>query len=248
MSLFNDEAFVITHSEWKETSLIVRCFTREHGKLNFMAKGIKRPKTRIGSPLDSFSHVKIIYYLKQGKDLASLKEAYTLDHFPSIRTDLKRFAAVSFFFEILDIGLAPHERHSDVFNLTTDFLNSINSRDWKAGILPSYFLRLSAGLGFAPRLDKCLVCGTSQNLTHFDQNAGQSVCQSCRKHSENTIPLPKHVGIEINKKHDSERNDKVRILWPQESLSDFFNFFRHFMEYHFEKRIKSGDFLLSQIT
>lgn len=248
MALFNDEAFIITHSEWKETSLIVRCFTREHGKLNFMAKGVRRLKSRIGSPLDSFSHVKIIYYLKQGGDLSSLKEAYTLDHFPSIRTDLKRFAAVSFFFEMLDIALAPHERHSDIFKLTADFLNSINDRDWTEGFLPSYFLRLSARLGFAPRLDKCQVCGTSNNLTHFDQNAGQCVCLSCRKDSEMTIALPERLWKEMTGSLAGERNEMDRIFLPQEALHDFFHFMRQFLEYHFEKRIKSGDFLLSQFS
>jgi DNA repair protein RecO (recombination protein O) len=244
MTLFNDEAFVITHSDWKETSLIIRCFTREHGKLNLMAKGIRRPKTRIGSPLESFSHVKIIYYLKQGKDLASLKEAYTLSHYPSIRMDLKRFAAVSFFFEILDIGLAPHERHSDVFDLTAGFLDSINDQNWENGSLPPCFFDLSKKLGFAPRLDSCLVCGTNRNLTHFDPGAGQCVCQTCKRNSEKIIPLPEKIMREMT----THANWMDRTLWRPDMLQDFFRFLRHFLEYHFEKRIKSGDFLISQIS
>ncbi|MBN1902280.1 DNA repair protein RecO [Candidatus Sumerlaeota bacterium] len=245
MSLFNDEGFVITRSEWKESSLIVRFFTREHGKLNFMAKGIRRAKTRIGSFLDSFSRVKIIYYLKQGNDLASLKEAFTINLYPSLRADLRRFAAVSFYFEILDIGLAPHERHEDIFSLTSEFLDTIDKPEWVAESLPWYFLEIAGRLGYAPRLEKCFVCGTSQNLAHFDLDAGQCVCQNCRKDSEKVIPMPQYLASEIK---GGVSNEGGSIALPSHALPDFFHFMKDFLEYRFEKRIKSGDFLITQMA
>jgi len=150
MPLLKDEAFVIAATDWRETSRIIRCFAREHGKIGLVAKGARGIKSQMGSAFESFSRIRFIVYAKPGADLFTLKEAETAEYYRALRIDLMRFAAASFFFEILDKGMAAHERNEALFNLTADFLQGMNTGEWSIETAPSYFLRLIAALGFAP--------------------------------------------------------------------------------------------------
>jgi len=248
MALITDEAFVITSSEWRETSLIIRCYTREHGKLGIIAKGIRRPKTRIGSPLETFSHVEIVFFLKPGADLATLKEADTLDYYPMIRKDLVRFGLASFFFEILDSGVEAHERHPALYTLISHFLSALNREDLPPESVSPYFLFLAGELGFSPRLDKCALCPSLDNLLFFDPGQGRTVCSGCKGKGRNLIPLPKTLRDEMIKALSQEQGDKEFEPWPREIVPPFFLLIERFIEYHLEKRLKSADFLLKQIA
>lgn len=150
MPLLKDEAFVIAATDWRETSRIIRCFAREQGKIGLVAKGARSAKSQIGSAFESFSRIRIVVYAKPGADLFTLKEAETAEYFPAIRKDLIRFAAASFFFEILDKGLAAHERNEALFDLTANYLHGMNAEEWGIDSAPPYFLQLVAALGFAP--------------------------------------------------------------------------------------------------
>lgn len=248
MALFSDEAFVISSSEWKETSIIVRCYTREHGKLGVVAKGIRRPKTRIGSALETFSRVKIVFFLRPGADLATLKEADTLDYYPKIRQDLVRFGLASFFFEILDSGVEARERHPELYHLILNFLSALNRENLPPACVCPYFLFLARELGFSPRLDKCALCPSLDNLLFFDPGKGRTVCSECQGKGRNLIPLPKTLREEMIKALSQEPGGKEFEPWPGEIVPPFFLLIGQFIEYHLERRMKSADFLLKQIA
>jgi DNA repair protein RecO (recombination protein O) len=248
MALITDEAFVISSSEWKETSIIVRCYTREHGKLGIIAKGIRRPKSRIGSPLETFSRVKIVFFLRPGADLATLKETDTLDHYPMIRQDLVRFGLASFFFEILDSGVEVRERHPELYDLISHFLTALNRENLRPDCVCPYFLFLARELGFSPRLDKCALCPSLDNLLFFDPGQGRTVCSGCKGKGRNLIPLPKTLRDEMIKALSQEQGDKEFEPWPREIVPPFFLLIERFIEYHLEKKLKSADFLLKQIA
>jgi len=46
--------FILHTSPWRETSLIVRAFTRDHGQIALIAKGAKRPTSTLRPALSAF--------------------------------------------------------------------------------------------------------------------------------------------------------------------------------------------------
>ena len=247
MALVSDEAFVIATWKWKESSLIARCFTRDHGKLGVTARGVRRPKSRIGSALETFSRLKIIFYLRSGADLASLKEAEAVDHYPALRSDLTRFAAASLYFEILDRGIGIHEKHEALFHLTARFLESLEREKRFLNFTPPFFLELISGLGFAPRVDTCRECGTEKGLAFFDPAKGRSVCSRCATRSTNTIPLPEELRREILSTYTKTEEKPNLLPWPGKTLKPFYQLIHRLVEYHFETGLKSADFFFQQI-
>lgn len=54
-----DLAFVLHTLPWRETSLIVEMFTREHGRLGMIAKGARRPRSALRGLLQPFQPLEI---------------------------------------------------------------------------------------------------------------------------------------------------------------------------------------------
>lgn len=55
----SDLAFVLHTLPWRETSLIVEVFTREHGRLGMIAKGARRPRSALRGLLQPFQPLDI---------------------------------------------------------------------------------------------------------------------------------------------------------------------------------------------
>ena len=246
MPLVTDEAFVISASDWHETSRIIRCFARAHGRIAIVAKGIRKPKSRIGSTFETFSRVQIVFYFRIGAEIFTLKEAETVEYVPELRTDLRRFAIASFYFEILDRGLPLHERHEDVFEITRRFLSDMRLDGWRPGTAPAYFLHLVTALGFAPRLDRCAVCGQPADVAFFDPAKGGGVCDSCKPHETGLIPLSSGLR-DFMLTAMAQKGEEVLPVTSENAASEFFNLIRRFLEYHFETELKSAGFLLQQV-
>lgn len=54
MRVSGEEAYVLHHREYGETSLLLEMFTRQHGRLGLMAKGARRPRSPLRSALIPF--------------------------------------------------------------------------------------------------------------------------------------------------------------------------------------------------
>lgn len=48
------QAYLLHASAWRETSLVVRCFTRDYGLVSLVAKGAKRPHSQLRPILGAF--------------------------------------------------------------------------------------------------------------------------------------------------------------------------------------------------
>jgi len=54
-------AFVLHAYAYKETSLIVEAFTRDHGRVGFVARGAKRPRSELRGLLQAFQPITVSY-------------------------------------------------------------------------------------------------------------------------------------------------------------------------------------------
>mgnify|MGYP001828943304 FL=1 len=72
--ILKDRAVVLKTWEYGETSLIVSALTRSGGKANFLAKGVKRAKSRMHGRFRTGNVGDIVYYDKPGRGLKLIKE------------------------------------------------------------------------------------------------------------------------------------------------------------------------------
>ena len=150
-----DECFLLHHRPHGETSLIVDVFTKKNGKMSFIAKGAKKPKSKFFGYLTPFTKLKITY---TGR--SELKTLTNIDRdFSESTNSLSKTSYSLLYINELLIRLLPKDAvHEDLFQLYESFLVKIHSGENIELTLRSFELdmleMLGYGLDFENEIDK----------------------------------------------------------------------------------------------
>jgi DNA repair protein RecO (recombination protein O) len=156
MAIRTTEAIVLKTRPFRNSSLIVTAYTRDFGKIQGLAKGIKlrcdRKDTRHHCYLEPLTLDKIVYYEKSRSGLHLLTQSDLLNQFEQIRNSLAKLAAASFMLELVDKGTQLEDVNRGIFELLTGSLGRLckSTGGLKEILLffQTQFLRLS---GFMPK-------------------------------------------------------------------------------------------------
>ncbi len=120
--MFN--AYVLHYILYRETSLIVKFFTKEHGIVNLVAHGAKRKKSQIGTILQPFVPL-LIYWKNLSLDLATLHKVEATGA-PHRLSGICLFGSL-YINELLLKLLATHDPHAELFNVYQRFLENLSN-------------------------------------------------------------------------------------------------------------------------
>ena len=165
-----------------ETSKILTIYTQNHGKINLIAKGSRSIKSRHWGTLEPFTHIALVYYYKDNRDLQFISQADIIAAHPSIQSQLGKMILASILCElILRIETAENENPA-LFRLLLEALSTLNTHETGLrNIIRSFQLKLVSLSGYEPNLSRCAVCGRTEleSYVNFNIDAGQYTCQHC---------------------------------------------------------------------
>lgn len=176
--LYREHGIVLRTHKLGEADRIVAFCTEGRGKVRAVAKGVRKTKSKFGSRLEPMSHVALQLY--EGRDLDTVTQAETIDHFRSIREDLDRLARATAVLEAVDQVVQQGESNAALYRMLLGALRALEARD-SAMLVPAFYFKLLALEGFHPLLDVCAGCGAADDLSAFDISLGGVLCRSCRQ-------------------------------------------------------------------
>ncbi|MBN2310162.1 MAG: DNA repair protein RecO [Candidatus Hydrogenedentes bacterium] len=100
MSQERTEAIVLRGVDFGETSRIVTFLAPDRGRLACMVQGARRPKSGLGPVLDTFNHLELVYYWKDGRSVQKLGDAALLNGFAALKADLDKAVYAAFPLEV----------------------------------------------------------------------------------------------------------------------------------------------------
>lgn len=160
------DAVVLRAFDYSETSTIATLLTRRDGVISVLARGARRPKSRFGATLQPMAYIQIVYYVKEGRTLQTLKEASHVHRFPDLTTDLDRVTVGLRMVELVRAMLHEGDSQPMVLKLLVQALTWLNhAEDRITNTLPWFQLRLATLLGFAPDVQK-------HDLDNIDEDGG----------------------------------------------------------------------------
>jgi DNA repair protein RecO (recombination protein O) len=176
--LYRDEGVVLRTYKLGEADRIVVLFTRGHGKVRSVAKGVRKTKSKFGSRLEPISHVALQLY--EGRELDIVTQVESLDHFRAIRDDLDRIARASSMLEVVDQMVQEGGPNPRLYQMLIGALRALAEHNGPL-VLPAFFWKLLALEGYLPILDACAECGATEPLVAFDFEAGGVLCADHRR-------------------------------------------------------------------
>ncbi|MGN6390597.1 MAG: DNA repair protein RecO [Burkholderiaceae bacterium] len=143
--------FVLHSYPHKETSLIVDVFTRDHGRVALIAKGAKRPHSKLRGVLQTFQPLSLSW---TGK--SEVRTLTTAEWVGGLRP-LERSALLCGFYlnELLVKLLARDDPHPALFDHYVSTLNELAHDEPAAIVLRKFELALLKETGVAADLSRC---------------------------------------------------------------------------------------------
>ncbi|HEY3505375.1 MAG TPA: DNA repair protein RecO [Actinocatenispora sp.] len=185
--LYRDDALVLRCQKLGEADRIVTLFTRRHGRVRAVGKGVRRTTSRFGARLEPFGHIDV--QIAEGRSLHVVSQVEGLSLYGRrIGENYARYTAASAIAETAERLTEEQEPALRLYLLTLGAVRALGEGDDRPPslILDSYLLRAMGLSGWAAALTECAVCGqvpeslADGGQTAFSVPAGGVVCVNCR--------------------------------------------------------------------
>lgn len=181
MPLYRTQAIVLKSMKLSEKDKLVTFLTEAHGKVKCVAKAARRLKSRFGASLEPMSHVSLIYFGKEHQELYRLNQCDIIQSFQEIKENPDSFYTAVYFLDLAGHLMAEGHAEPGIFHLLVKSLREACKAGNMETLCRLFELRVMAHAGYAPRLQKCIVCHKEpQSLwVGFSYNQHGIVCEPC---------------------------------------------------------------------
>lgn len=148
------EAIIFKSVDYQESSKIVTMFTREHGKIALMVRGVKKPKSKFSGLIEIGNVLDVVYYYKASRSVQILSEASYAEKNYKLRTDFEKMATMTSAVELISQLLHDNEVNEPLFDFTKTMLSWLNEADiHPPKIFPYLQIRLAELTGIGLQVD-----------------------------------------------------------------------------------------------
>jgi DNA repair protein RecO (recombination protein O) len=184
--LVTTEALVLSKTNYSESSLIVRCYTRSDGIKSYMIKGGKqgRKGNKTIALFQPLNQLEITAQHKNKSGLSIPKSIKLSKPYQTIPFQMDKISVVLFLSEVLTSALREEEANELLFNYLTTSLYWFDMQDDIANFHIFFLISLTKHLGFFPDL-------RDPNHPYFDMENG---CFSAQKSAQH-IDDPRMISV-----------------------------------------------------
>jgi len=175
-----DEAVVLRTYKSGESDRVCVVWTRHHGKVRVLAKGVRKTSSRMGGSLEPMGHVSVDLVKGRG-DLWITKNVTHLERLTNLRSEYARIAAGLAVVEVVDAIPTDEAADEGIFEMLVRVLATLDNVDFHPELVASsFFFKLLAYDGSEPVVDHCVNCGSPGPLVAFNAEVGGMLCANCR--------------------------------------------------------------------
>ncbi len=245
--LYKTEGIVLKSTEYEEADRIVTIFTKDHGKITAIAKGVRKTKSKFGSSLEILTHSVFLFY--KGRNIDIVSQAEILESFFSASKEIIKFAFAANCVEVINKLTEEREINIGLFILLKGVLHYLRESNDPKLLALSFKWQAMSILGYKPSLNHCCRCNKSiknQKEMYFDTREGGLVCTDCILEDRREYIEVSHYFVKLLRKilitHISTISDATI---PVNKIKELEKITNSYIAYHSEKSFKTDDFLKS---
>ncbi|WP_126427737.1 DNA repair protein RecO [Brevibacillus marinus] len=237
------EGIVIRTTDYGEANKVLTLYTREHGKLGVMARGAKKPRSRLAAVSQLFTHGFFLCKAGPGTGMADLSQGDIVESYRDLRQDLTRTAYAAYIAELTDRLSEERVANPFVFHLlslTFRYLDEGKDPEILSRIFESKMLAVA---GIRPHLHSCTQCNREAEPYVFSVTQGGLLCPACRASDPYALTISPSVWklLRLFQLFDLERLGEIDV--KPSTRSQLKQTLHRFMDEHLDLRLKSRAFL-----
>jgi DNA repair protein RecO (recombination protein O) len=240
---YQTEAIIIKKTKLGEADRILTMYTPGLGKIQGVAKGVRRPKSKLSGHLELLTYSQVT--LAQGNNLDTITGSQTINGFTPLKTDLWLTSYGLYITELVNQFTAERVEDERLFRLLLDTLQNLCQANNRELLLRYFEVHLLEETGYRPQLQECVTCHRVLEPTtnSFCARIGGIVCPSCAVNQPFSRPLSLNA-LKVLRFIQRNNFDTVGRLKIDTGLSlELENITRSFLKYLLERDVRSANWL-----
>lgn len=181
------EGIVLKSRDYGETHKIITIYTKQIGKITAIARGANKPKSKLSAVSQVFIQGDFLIYVSKG--LSTIQQGQTMASYRHIREDIVKTAYTAYIVELTDKLLDERQPDTFLYEQLCQTMRWIDMNDTFMIPIMMYELKMFAKGGFAPVVDRCVICGRTESLHSFSIQEGGVLCQQCHHMDPRSVLL-----------------------------------------------------------
>jgi DNA repair protein RecO (recombination protein O) len=245
MNNYVTEAINLKSYNLNDADKIIVMYSKDNGLIKGVAKGIKKPKSKLGARMDLL--VANTLQLLKGRSMDTIIQAQTVNNFRKTREDIDKLMYSSYISElVVNLGEGTEAISKDIYELLYKALNRVSVSESKKDALIAvikFQLKLLLFMGLCVELDTCLCCRERvlDEEMYFSSQMGGIVCVECNE----------HLGVSLKMHHKIRDFLEAMLQFDFDYESDYdkkatekvcqvcFNLLDDYIKTHTNKKAKS---------
>jgi DNA repair protein RecO (recombination protein O) len=153
---YKTRAIVLAHFDLGEADRIITLLTPEEGKIRAVAKGVRKPKSRIGGSVEPFAELDVV--LARGRSLDVITQVGVTEAWLNLRDRLESTAVAWYLGELSDRAVEERGGVQPVYGLLRRGCQLLDDGMRPARVARWFESGLADGMGMRPELDRCVEC------------------------------------------------------------------------------------------
>lgn len=240
---YRAQAIVLKHREYDEADRILTLYTLEHGKLQAIAKGVRKLKSRKAGHLEPFTLV--LLQLAKGRTWEVIAQAEAQKTFQHIREDLTLTAQAAYLVELIDRFSYEEGPNRALFQTLADGLQRLDDGFAPETVVHYFELRLLENIGFRPELNRCLACEAEiqPEPQYYSPKLGGVLCPKCFSADLTAWRISLNALKYLRYFQRSPWSKIKNRVIPPEIEQEIKRLIQHHLTYLLEQSLKTPDFL-----
>lgn len=241
---YRTQAVILRRRDYSDADRILTVYTPRLGKVELIAKGIRKTTSRKAGHLELFSHANL--QVAQARTWDIITEVTTIESFLGLRADLDRIGWAGYVSELVDAFGSAEDENQLLWEMLLYALRVLDSGEEQIDLFLRWFeLHLLSLVGFQPELFHCLACGDElQQVTNYlNLAAGGVFCPRCGEAAGGTEPIdPGLLKVLRHIQRSSWSEVRAVQLRPQ-TLQIVENILYRYLVLVLERQLRSVDFV-----
>jgi len=232
---------VLRKLDYGEADRIFTLLTSTHGKVGAIAKGVRRPSSKLGPSLELYGHVDVLLAKGRGE----LDVVAQVQRVPGYRIegDVERMAHAALIAELAERVCEDRHPVDGVYELAVTAMAELG-RETQPRRASAWFLMSALDLlGYAPQLISCASCESPlpAQPAAFSPEAGGLLCGRCAMPSMPLVPLAAIKVLRLMASGDLETYRRLKL--DEALIGSIEGVLQSQLEHHLDRRLKSLAFL-----
>jgi DNA repair protein RecO (recombination protein O) len=236
---YQTEAIIIKKTKLGEADRILTLYTPYLGKIQAVAKGVRRPRSKLSGHLELLTHS--IVSLARGRNLDTITGSQTINSFLPLKSDLWLTSCALYVIELINQFTADHVENQPLFQLVLETMEHLCQAGDKELALRYFELQLLDKVGYRPQLQQCVSCHLplEPTINSFCSGAGGMLCPGCGPSQPLTHPLSVNAQKVLRLFQNSDYDTASRLKVYQELTIELEEVTRVYLKYLLEREVKS---------